>query len=76
MKLFISLSMMLLGIAQFNWAQEAVHPSVLNSMSNVVVITGEGGITLPYTDYNTIKINWAGKASLEYYFPSDRKSVV
>src|ERR1035437_355289 len=73
MKLFISVSLILMGIAQFNWAQEAVHPSVLNSMSNVVGITGEGGITLPYTDYNTIKINWAGKASLEYYFPSHGK---
>src|ERR1035437_5569468 len=70
MKLFISVSLILMGIAQFNWAQEPVHPSMLNSMSNVVGITGEGGITLPYTDYNTIKINWAGKASLEYYFPS------
>jgi outer membrane protein OmpA-like peptidoglycan-associated protein len=42
-------------------------------MSNVVGITGEGGITLPYTDYRDIKTDWAGKASLEYYFPSHGK---
>ena len=70
MKLFTWLLLMLLGIAQFTWAQEPVHPSMLNSMSNVVGITGEGGITVPYTDYQTMKINLAGKASLEYYFPS------
>src|SRR5664279_2562476 len=73
MKLLISLSLMLLGIAQFNWAQEPVHSSMLNSMSNLVGITGEGGITLPFTDYQKSKIDWAGKASLEYYFPSHGK---
>ena len=72
MKLFVSISLILLGITQFNWAQSSNKAPILglNSMSNVIGITGEGGITMPYTDYRDIKIDWAGKASLEYYFPS------
>src|ERR1035437_4701614 len=73
MKLFISISLILLGIAQFNWAQESVHPSMLNAMSNVFGITAEGGVTFGITDYTTTKINYTGKGSLEYYLPSTSK---
>ena len=73
MKLLIAVSLIFLGITQVSWAQESVNPSMLNSMSNVIGITGEGGPTFPYTDYLTMKMNWAGKASLEYYFPSHGK---
>ena len=70
MKLIVFLSLLLLGFAQFTLAQVAVQPERLNSMSNVFVITGEGGMTLGITDYTTKKFNGTGKASLEYYLPN------
>ena len=70
MKLFMSISLILLGIAQFNWAQEQVHPSSLNVMSNVFGLTAEGGVTFGVTDYTISKLNFNAKGSLEYYLPS------
>jgi len=66
----MSISLILFGIAQFNWAQEQIHPSSLNTMSNVFGLTAEGGVTFGVTDYNISKLNFNAKGSLEYYFPS------
>jgi len=70
MKLITFISLMLLGFAQFNLAQDAVETPKENSMSNVFGITGELGVTLGFTDYTNKKINYTGKASFEYYLPS------
>jgi outer membrane protein OmpA-like peptidoglycan-associated protein len=74
MKLYYSLLLlMILGITQLNWAQETVHPSLLNTMSNVFGVTVEGGATFGMTDYQKSKIDYNVGASLEYYFPSHAK---
>jgi OOP family OmpA-OmpF porin len=70
MKIFILSLLMLLGITQFNWAQET---SRLNTMSNVFGITAEGGTTFGMTDYTKSKVNYDLKGSLEYYLPSFAK---
>jgi OOP family OmpA-OmpF porin len=70
MKLFSIVLLMFLGIAQLNWAQETVKPRNLNTMSNVIGVSAEGGITIPFTDYSSGKINYNIKGSLEYYLPS------
>jgi len=70
MKLFTFISLMLLGFAQFSFAQDAMETPKQNAMSNVIGITAEGGITLGTTDYNSTRMDYTGKASLEYYLPS------
>jgi outer membrane protein OmpA-like peptidoglycan-associated protein len=70
MKLFTLLSLMLLGFAQFGIAQDSVQVPRLNSMSNVVGVTIEGGTTFGMTDYNISKVDYTVKGSLEYFLPS------
>ncbi|MFA4923180.1 MAG: OmpA family protein [Ignavibacteriaceae bacterium] len=70
MKLFALITLMLLGFAQFNLAQDLVKTPKLNSMSNVFGITGEAGLTYAFTDFKTAGINSAFKGALEYYLPS------
>ena len=72
MKLFTLLLVLILGFAHLNMAQDQIQTPKQNSMSNVFGITTEAGVTLGFTDYNN-KINYTGKASLEYYFPSTGK---
>ena len=73
MKMFILSLLILLGITQFNWAQQTVRPSLQNTMSNVIGVTVEGGATFGMTDYQKSKIDYNVGASLEYYFPSHAK---
>jgi outer membrane protein OmpA-like peptidoglycan-associated protein len=70
MKLFTLFLLMLLGFAQFIMAQDTVETTRLNSMSNVIGVTVEGGTTFGITDYNISKVDYTVKGSLEYYFPS------
>ena len=70
MKLFTLLLLMLLSISQFIMAQDLAQTPKQNSMSNVVGVTVDGGITLAFTDYKTSVINYMWKGSIEYYFPS------
>jgi outer membrane protein OmpA-like peptidoglycan-associated protein len=70
MKIFTWLLLMFWGITQFNWAQEPVKPLRLNTMSNVIGVSAEGGMTLGFTDYSTSVFNYNIKGALEYYFPS------
>lgn len=39
--------------------------------SDAVVFTGEFGGTFPYTDYSFSDLDLSGRASVEYYFPSN-----
>jgi len=74
MKLITFISCLLLGFAQFTPAQELGEQNLdspkPNAMSNVWALTGEAGVTLGRTDYWNSKMNYIGKASLEYYFAS------
>lgn len=70
MKFYTLIIFLLIGITQIGMTQERVQASNLNAMSNVVGLTAEGGLTLGRTDYNTNKLNYSGKASLEYFLPS------
>jgi outer membrane protein OmpA-like peptidoglycan-associated protein len=70
MKLVTLLSLMLLGFAQFGIAQDSVQVPRLNSMSNVVGVTIEGGTSFGMTDYKISKVDYTIKGSLEYFLPS------
>jgi OOP family OmpA-OmpF porin len=70
MKLFTLISLMLIGFAQLIMAQDTVQTSRLNSMSNVVGITIEGGSTFGMTDYNISRMAYTVRGDLAYYLPS------
>jgi len=44
--------------------------SKYNSLGKFWVATFEGGVTLPFSDFQTPSIGYTGKAGIEYYFPS------
>lgn len=69
MKKITIIFLMLFGLVQLSLAQDVVTPKD-NAMSNVFGFTLEGGATLGSTDYSSSKIDYTGKASLEYYLPS------
>jgi OOP family OmpA-OmpF porin len=62
--------LMLFSFSQFSLAQDLSKTPKPNGMSNVISVTGEAGITLGFTDYQRIIVNYMGKGSFEYYFPS------
>ena len=63
----------IIGLSYFSYAQGNGYKTS-NSLSGVVVLTGEGGITLGQTDYSGVKINYLGKGVIEYIVPSGSKS--
>jgi len=77
MKLITIISLMLLSAAQFTPAQDLVKPNLNspkpNAMSNVWAVTGEVGVTIGLTDYERSKMNYIGKAALEYFMASTGK---
>jgi OOP family OmpA-OmpF porin len=42
-----------------------------HAYSGTLVLTAEGGITLAYTDYKGNEIDYLGKGSIEYFFPTN-----
>lgn len=70
MKLFTLISLILLGFAQFIMPQDSVQTPRLNSMSNVIGVTAEGGVTFGLTDYRVSRVGYTVKGGLEYYLPS------
>jgi outer membrane protein OmpA-like peptidoglycan-associated protein len=42
-----------------------------NAYSGTLVFTAEGGLTFGYTDYKGFEQDYLGKASLEYFFPTN-----
>jgi outer membrane protein OmpA-like peptidoglycan-associated protein len=42
-----------------------------NAYSGTLVFTAEGGLTLGFTDYKKFEPDYLGKASLEYFFPTN-----
>ena len=67
MKNVLVVPLFLLLSAQICLGQNA---PVYNSLSKVFVLSLGGGITLNQTDYASQKIDYLGKGSLEYFFPS------
>lgn len=49
--------------------------NLINSLSNSFALTAEGGITVGFTDYRDYKIDYAGKASVDYFFPSPTNGI-
>ena len=70
MKLFTLILLMLLGFAQFGVAQDSVQAPRQNSMSNVIGVTIDGGVTFGLTDYRISRVDYTVKGGLEYYLPS------
>jgi outer membrane protein OmpA-like peptidoglycan-associated protein/outer membrane protein W len=74
MKRLIFVILLSFGIVQLGLSQGSGDYKVKNSLSNVTVITVEGGVTIGQTDYADIKPGYIGKGSLEYFFGSSSKS--
>jgi hypothetical protein len=54
-------------------AQQVVElKSKYNSLGKFWVATFEGGVTLPFSDFQKPAIGYLGKAGIEYYFPSTK----
>ncbi len=70
MKIVSLISLLLLGFAQINLAQDPVETPKQNSMSKVIGVTIEGGTTYGFTDYRITRVDYTVKGSLEYYLPS------
>lgn len=70
MKLFTFFGMIVILLSQLATAQNKVQPTNNNAMSGIFGVTVEGGVTLGLTDYKTNTMNYDGKLSFEYYFPS------
>lgn len=70
MKLLKLLLMFYFGFTQFITAQNVIETPKNNSMSNVVGLSAEFGLTIGFTDYTTKKLNYNGKGSIEYFFAS------
>jgi hypothetical protein len=70
MKLFTFFGMIVILLSQLATAQNKVQPTNNNAMSGLIGLTLEGGVTLGLTDYKTNTMNYNGKFSVEYYFPS------
>jgi outer membrane protein OmpA-like peptidoglycan-associated protein/outer membrane protein W len=59
------------GLVQIGLSQNSNEIKVRNSLSGVIVLTGEGGITIGQTDYAEIKPGYTGRGSFEYFFASN-----
>ena len=73
MKQKLILFLIVFGFGYLSYAQNR-DTKVNNSLSGVVIFTGEGGITIGQTDYSSTKINYLGKGSVQYVLPSTSKS--
>ena len=75
MKKLLFVLLVSFGLAQIGFSQNSSGVKVVNTLSGVVALTGEGGITIGQSDYATNKIQFLGKGTLEYFVPmSDRVS--
>jgi len=68
MKKLLIVLLLSFGLVQIGLSQSSNEIKVRNSLSGVVVLTGEGGITIGQTDYADIKPGFTGRGSLEYFF--------
>lgn len=67
-----SLLILLLWIFNLAYGQEGIIQlrSKYNSLEKFMVATYEGGVTLPFSDFQTPGIGYTGRVGFEYYFPS------
>lgn len=73
MKKIYTILLLLLGFAHLGFSQNAEDVKFVNKLSGVVVVTGEGGITIGKTDYADTKIKFLGKGSVEYFIPTNKR---
>jgi outer membrane protein OmpA-like peptidoglycan-associated protein/outer membrane protein W len=71
MKRLLIVLLLSFGLVRIGLSQSSNDIKVKNSLSGVVVLTGEGGITIGQTDYADIKPGYTGRASVEYFFASN-----
>ena len=79
MKKYLMPLLILLLSAHISYAQDSkkqLSKKEFNLLSNVFALTGEGGITLGFTDYQDSKIDYIGKLSLDYFFTSSSKGIL
>ncbi len=70
MKLITITALLIMSFTHFTLAQAGVDIPTNNAMSNAVGLSAEFGVTLGFTDYSTSVMNYTGKGSIEYFFPS------
>ena len=71
MKRLLIVLLLSFGLVHLGLSQGSSEVKVENSLSGVLVLTGEGGITVGQTDYADIKPGFTGRASVEYFFASN-----
>lgn len=69
MKFTFTIFLIVLLFNSFNYCQTA-RTQRYNPFSGTVVFSVEGGTTLANTDYNDLGVDYLGRLSLEYFFPS------
>jgi len=72
MKFFSALIFSVLFFSSVSLSQGKVQR--YNPFSGTIVFSVEGGITLSNTDYSGLGVDYLGRASLEYFFPSSVQS--
>ncbi len=67
-----SILILLLWIFNLAYSQKDIIQlrSKYNSLEKFLVATYEGGVTFPFSDFQTPAIGYAGRFGFEYYFPS------
>jgi hypothetical protein len=71
MKIYTFFSIFL--FAGFSFSQQ-VHINKYSAFSSSIVLSMESGATFGFTDYKNTKIDYMGRSSIEYFFPSFTKS--
>jgi outer membrane protein OmpA-like peptidoglycan-associated protein len=72
MKLFTASIFSVLLFSSISFSQGKIQR--YNPFSGTIVFSVEGGITLANTDYSGLGVDYLGRASLEYFFPSSVQS--
>ncbi len=65
--------LLIILFAGFSFSQQ-LHRNKYSAFSGSFVFSMEGGATLGITDYKNRKIDYTGRGSIEYFFPSFTKS--
>jgi len=72
MKFFTAIIFSVLLFSSISFSQGKVQR--YNPFSGTIVFSVEGGVTLASTDYDGLGVDYLGRASLEYFFPSSVQS--
>ena len=75
MKRLLFVMMLILSFSLVGFSQNSIDIKVKNTLAGIVVLSGEGGITIGQTDYNNIKLDFIGKGSVEYFLDTNSKTI-